>query len=327
MTNANGRRSQRHPDEHELVQAIDASAALRQLLAAASAPPSTAELKGRSRAIADFRAAQRPGGVNPQPADPAIGPAGSGRRVTAKLARAGRWSAARLTVAGTALVVLLGGTAAAAAAGELPTALQNAVSDLFNAQTPAGDSPTPTPTGTAESRPERTGGGPSPAPSSSPAAGAAAGRSAASASPPRLVGLCHAYQAAGSATAMLTRPGFAPLVTAADGVPGVAGFCAELTGPAKAAPAGSAPAGSAPPGSAPPGSAPANPVPGSGPSGSGPSGSGPPNPVPGSVRSGTRPSAAPASPARPAVTSRVRSGAGPRSQLQASRHPTGPARD
>jgi hypothetical protein len=121
MTNAGGRRSQRHPDEQELVQAVDDSAALRQLLAAAAAPPSTAELKGRSRAIADFRAARRHGTVHPQPVDQVSGRAGSGRRGAAKLTQIGRRSAARLTVACTALIMLLSGTAAAAAAGELPT--------------------------------------------------------------------------------------------------------------------------------------------------------------------------------------------------------------
>jgi hypothetical protein len=60
MTSAHGPRSPRHPDEDELARVADASAALRQLLAAAAAPPSTAELKGRSRAIADFRAARLP---------------------------------------------------------------------------------------------------------------------------------------------------------------------------------------------------------------------------------------------------------------------------
>ncbi len=59
MTTPDGHGSRRHPDEHELARAVEASAALRQLLAAASAPPSTAELKGRSRAIAAFRAAHR----------------------------------------------------------------------------------------------------------------------------------------------------------------------------------------------------------------------------------------------------------------------------
>jgi len=73
MTTPTGPESRRHPDEQELARAVHASDALRQLLAAAAAPPSTAELKGRSRAVAAFRAAyrlRRPGAGTP--------PAGSG---------------------------------------------------------------------------------------------------------------------------------------------------------------------------------------------------------------------------------------------------------
>src|ERR1700712_3318814 len=90
MTHADGHRSQLHPDEAELVRAVDASAALRQLLAAASAPPSRAELKGRSRAIADFRAAQRASARESPPVPPATSRAGSGRLAPAGFTRAGR---------------------------------------------------------------------------------------------------------------------------------------------------------------------------------------------------------------------------------------------
>ncbi|HEX8080377.1 MAG TPA: hypothetical protein VF557_09220 [Jatrophihabitans sp.] len=244
MSNAS-RRPRRHPDEHELVQAVAASAALRQLLAAASAPPSTAELEGRSQAIAHFRAAQRPGPLRPEPINPATGQAAPERRAPARLAGVGRWSAARVTVACTALVVLLGGTAAATAAPELPTALHNAVSDLLNTSAPA-DSPPPAPASSAAEptvrpEPRRTGSGASSAPNR-PGSSTAAGRAATSAaSLPQLVGLCRAYQAAGSveAAALLARPGFAPLVMAADGVPGVTAFCAHLIDPARSVPPGS----------------------------------------------------------------------------------------
>lgn len=247
MSNAS-RRPRRHPDEHELVQAVAASAALRRLLAAASAPPSTAELEGRSRAIAHFRAAQRPSPLHPEPINPATGQAGQAapeRRAPARLAGVGRWSAARVTVACTALVVLLGGTAAATAAPELPTALHNAVSDLLNTSAPA-DSPPPAPASssaepTVRPEPRRTGSGASSAPNR-PGSSTAAGRAGTSAaSLPQLVGLCRAYQAAGSieAAALLARPGFAPLVMAADGVPGVTAFCAHLTDPARTVPPGS----------------------------------------------------------------------------------------
>jgi hypothetical protein len=160
------------------------------------------------------------------------------------LARAGRWSAARLTVACTALVVLLGGTAAAAAAGELPAALQNAVSDLLNSPSPAGDrAPAPASSAAGPSvrpEPKRTGTGSPSAhlPGSSSAAGPT-GKGAAD--PPQLAGLCRAYRAAdpAGAAALLARPGFAPLVTAAGGVPRVAAFCAQVTGPARTVPPGS----------------------------------------------------------------------------------------
>ncbi|MDQ1720571.1 MAG: hypothetical protein QOI26_305 [Pseudonocardiales bacterium] len=72
------------------MQGVDASAALRQLLVAASAPPSPTELTGLPRAIAGFRAVQRLRSGHPQRADPANSQAGSGHQHTsARLARAG----------------------------------------------------------------------------------------------------------------------------------------------------------------------------------------------------------------------------------------------
>lgn len=143
MTHAHDRRSPRHPDEDELVRVVDASAALRQLLAAASAPPSTAELKGRSQAIADFRATHRPRASVAGHGSGATSRARAGHRGAAALARAGRRSSARLTVACAAVVALLGSTTAAATAGELPTALRNAMSGLFTESPLAGDRPSP----------------------------------------------------------------------------------------------------------------------------------------------------------------------------------------
>jgi hypothetical protein len=130
MTHANGCWSPPQPDEDELVRAVDASAALRQLLAAASAPPSAAELQGQSRAVADFRAAHRPTASASGPGTEPTRPAHGGQLAAAGILRAGRWST-RLVVACTALAVLLGGTAATAAVREFPKALRNAVSDLF----------------------------------------------------------------------------------------------------------------------------------------------------------------------------------------------------
>jgi hypothetical protein len=161
MTDAHGRRSPRHPDEDELVRAVDASVALRQLLAAASAPPSTAELKGRSRALADFRAAQLPHPFEPEPV-PVAGSAPGDH--PARPRWTGRWSAAQVTVVVTAILVLLGGTAAARTAGEFPTALRNAVAGLFTDPAPGG-TPSEQP---LRPRPGRT--GPAPSGTGSPAA-------------------------------------------------------------------------------------------------------------------------------------------------------------
>jgi hypothetical protein len=128
MTPADDYWSPRYPDEDELARAVDGSAALRQLLAAASAPASPAELRGRSRAIAEFRAARRPRGSAPEPDLEFPSRARDSKLAAPGLSRLGRWPA-RLTVACTALAVLLQG-AASATAGELPTALRNAVSHL-----------------------------------------------------------------------------------------------------------------------------------------------------------------------------------------------------
>lgn len=131
MNDAYGRGAPDHPDEDELVRTVDASPALRQLLAAASAPPSAAELRGRSRALAGFRAMQLPRWTE------------AGRGIGAGRAAGGHRAAVRLTLACTAVLVLLGGVAANAAADELPTALRNAVAGLFTDLAPSGDSPSP----------------------------------------------------------------------------------------------------------------------------------------------------------------------------------------
>lgn len=257
MTNVNGRGPQRHPDEQELLRIVECSLALRQLLASAAAPPSAAELSGRSRAVADFLAAHRSesGRLRPASHDPLAlevhcddlaGKSRSGwltPRVTSggrpttvgapRFAAVGRWSAARLTVACAALVTVLGGTAAAAAAGELPVPVQNAVAELFDS-TPAGHSPAPTATPADRSASPASGAAGSPdssAASTSRPVGssAAAGRSAVErASAPQLLGLCRAYRAAGKSRTALAGPGFAPLVAAAKGSAHVDAFCAGL---------------------------------------------------------------------------------------------------
>jgi hypothetical protein len=228
MAHAHDRRSPRHPDEDELVRAVDDSAALRQLLAAASAPPSTAELKGRSQAIAYFRAHRT------RSAEAHAGTARPGRAGQPRLTRR---SSARLTVACAALLTLLGGTAATAAAGEVPTALRNAVSGIFTEPPPAGDRPSPIPIRPAEHPlqpgPGRTAPTLTGLPSST--AGAAAQRPQAGATARQLAGLCRAYrarQAGASPAEVLARPGFGPLITAAGGAPKVAAFCAESVGAA-----------------------------------------------------------------------------------------------
>jgi hypothetical protein len=236
MTHANDPSFRLHPDEDDLVRAVDASAALRHLLAAASAPPSTAELKGHSRAIAAYRATRPPGEHEPEPGTGSTSRVPGGHRVRARFTGAGRWSAARLTAACTALLVLFGSAAGVAWAGELPEALQDAVSSLVNGRSSPGDSPAPTATPerslprlpgpsaavTGGSRPSGSFGGSS----------ASTGRPPADAAP-RLAGLCRAYRAHqvdGSSERILARPGFAALVAAAGGVSAVTAFCAETDG-------------------------------------------------------------------------------------------------
>lgn len=133
MATPHGSEPGRAPDEQELARAAYASDALRQLLAAASAPPTTTELKGRSRAVAAFRSVYRlrrgagvqhpgpstPAGVDQHeqatsPVEAATDGSAADRRRRSRLTRAQRWSAAQLTLAGTALVVLLGAPAARA---------------------------------------------------------------------------------------------------------------------------------------------------------------------------------------------------------------------
>jgi hypothetical protein len=261
MTNPNGRSFSRDPDEHELLRTVDASVALQQLLAAAAAPPSATELKGRSRAVAEFRAAQLSSSVRP-PADGSL----EGQKTAAiqlhpsdrpnrtspgRISRAvrsrrgsvphrprftcvGRWSAARLTVACAALVTVLGGTAAAAAAGELPVPVRNAVAQLF-ATEPAGRTPTPAAPSTRGTAAPTTGSGARPGKVSTSRAAAptvAASRPAiAHARPPQLRGLCQAYLSRGrsvGSVATLAEPGFAPLIAAAGGAANVSAFCAGL---------------------------------------------------------------------------------------------------
>ncbi len=235
MTIPGGHGSRPDPDEQELARAVDDSAALRQLLAAASAPPSSAELKGRSRAIAAFRAAhrRRRGATGGTPAA-----SGTASKRT-PLVRAGRWSAAQFTVVCAALVVLLGGTAVAAAAGQLPTALQDAVSDLFNGpdQPSPGPAPLPRPlpSGMHNLPPTPSGTESAVAPASSPAATSTATPGAGRPTAAQLAALCHAYRAAGADSRLLSAPGFAPLVDAAGSSAGVDGFCAGLAAPSSPA--------------------------------------------------------------------------------------------
>jgi hypothetical protein len=133
MTHAHGRRSPRHPDEDELVQAVDASAALRRLLAAAAAPPSAVELKGRSRAVADFRAAQlsRSPGAKFGTAPDTAAAQNRGGLDRGSQDRDDHRATAGFTLVCTAVLVLLVGTAANAAAGELPTTVRNAVAGVL----------------------------------------------------------------------------------------------------------------------------------------------------------------------------------------------------
>ncbi len=220
MTNFEGRGSQRHPDDHEIVRTIEASAALQLLLAAASAPPTAAELAGHSRAVAGFR---RSPSARPESRRP------SRHRVI--------WSpTARFGLVGAALVLILGGTGVAAAAGGLPVALQSTVRDLFHASAPAPHRSADRSVGTASD-----GAGPS----SSAAAGrrwSSAVRESVAASTPglglssaptatsQLAGLCRAIRAGANPALTLSTPAFRPLARAAGGAAKVTTYCAGLIG-------------------------------------------------------------------------------------------------
>lgn len=121
------KRRPRRAADGELDRRIAASDGLTELLAAASAPASEAELAGEPAALQLFRQARvKPAGA----AERAVGPS------PARQARR-----TGLVLAGGVLAAMLAGAGAAAAAGTLPAPLQTAAHQLFNAP-PA---PTPAP--------------------------------------------------------------------------------------------------------------------------------------------------------------------------------------
>lgn len=142
MTDADGRGTEPRPDD-ELDRAVGASAALRQLLAAACAPPTAAELKGRAQAMAGFRAARRLWPTGNKPGFEPASQSHRGHRGARFWPPSGRLSPAQLTVACTAVFALLTSTTAAATAGELPATLHETVTEFFTDPGPASDSPLP----------------------------------------------------------------------------------------------------------------------------------------------------------------------------------------
>nr|MDQ2835787.1 hypothetical protein [Actinomycetota bacterium] len=64
MTSSGSSRASRRPDEHELVRQIAASAELTELISAATAPATAAELVGEDAALAQFLTARA--GHSPQ---------------------------------------------------------------------------------------------------------------------------------------------------------------------------------------------------------------------------------------------------------------------
>jgi hypothetical protein len=117
---------------------------ISELLAAASAPPSTSELSGEPRAVAAF-AASRPATTGPRHARlvirrrrPAVGP-----RVSHGLAAAAALGA-----------LTLGGVAAAAYTGSLPSSIQKLAHDHIGA--PHGRPPHPQAASTSSRRPKPT---------------------------------------------------------------------------------------------------------------------------------------------------------------------------
>lgn len=187
---------------------------LAELLAAVRAPASTAELAGQHTVLAAY---QRIVGVSP-----------SARR--RKIRRPTMLSAllsAKLAAAAAASAVAVGGLAAAAYTGVLPTPLQNAAHDTIGAP-PANDSgvsragtrPTDTPTQpTLSATPSVR-----PTPGGTPVGPDATGAAA--------YGLCTAYAAAQThGTVSPESPAWRNLAAAAGGPGNIPSYCATVTRP------------------------------------------------------------------------------------------------
>ena len=201
-------------------QAPAGYAKVAELLAAAAAAPSPAELAGQEVVLAELRAVTR------------------GRRSAVRPSRVARTSRRRRR-AGLAVVVVVGalvtGGVAGAATGHLPGPVRDAARTIAGAGTgtpasrttgPPSASATGTPNaGGAGSTASRAGGAPGSGPGST-GAGVAAGPAA----DPALKGLCLAY-AAGEGADRGGKPdatAFEELATVAGGEDRVADFCEEL---------------------------------------------------------------------------------------------------
>lgn len=167
---------------------------LNQVLAAAAAPPSEAELRGEQAAVHAFRRAR--------PAEPATARPRSARAVWARLVT--------VKVAALALAIAAAGVAVAAGTGVLPNPLRAPIASPASPTASSGPSAAPAP-------------GRRPTPSATPAPPTTA----------ELFGLCQAYLAhvAAKPGTPWPNPGLAVLTQAAGGAELITAFCVALDQP------------------------------------------------------------------------------------------------
>ncbi|PYC76780.1 hypothetical protein C7C46_21600 [Streptomyces tateyamensis] len=192
--------------------------ALADLLAAAAAPATEAELTGETAAVEAFREAVR---LGPPTAGALGAPARPARRLVSRRRTSARRTGVRAAVAALA-VTALGSVAVAAGTGHLPEVLggagQRTVADPSSGAVTAPSAtthPAVRPTGAA---PARTG----PAGGSSTAAAATGGTATGSSAADDLVPLCRQWRGADNDSR------FEPLTRAAGGSDRVPAYCAAL---------------------------------------------------------------------------------------------------
>ena len=208
--------------EHLLDGAHGAPKDLADMLRAAAAPGSAAELAGEHQALAVLRAAR----LAPDPAP---------RRTRMLKAAIAQLIAAKFAATAAVAAAATGGLALAAATGSLPSPLQHAAHSAFGAPNPHsnGHATIPTLPAAASSHPASD----APAAQDSPTD---AGATPTTTPSPSLTGLCTAYQhgAANSNGKALDNPAFTVLITAAGGKDNVASYCTTLVGTPTSHPTG-----------------------------------------------------------------------------------------